>query len=56
MLNYSSFAAILHVVGVNYDLPCVFFFVSDVKMQVLGSIKHNIQKLAVDDIFPTGEE
>ena len=32
----------------------VCFFVSDAKLQVLGSIKNNIQKLAVDDIFPIG--
>ena len=33
----------------------VYFFVSDAKLQVLaGSIKNNIQKLAVDDIFPIG--
>ena len=51
--NY-FFAAISHV-GVNYDSPCgFFFFMSDAKMQVLGSIKSNIQKLAVDDIFPIG--
>ena len=51
MLNY-CFVAISHV-DVNYDSPCVFF-VSDAKLQVLGSIKNNIQKLAVDDIFPIG--
>ena len=31
----------------------VYFFVSDAKLQVLGSIKNNIQKLAVDDILKT---
>ena len=52
MLNY-FFAAISHV-GVNYDSPCVLFFVSDAKLQVLGSIKNNIQKPTVDDIFTIG--
>ena len=32
---------------------CIFV-VSDAKLQALGSIKNNIQKLAVDDIFPIG--
>ena len=40
------FAAISHV-GVYYDSPCDLFL-SDAKMQVLGSIKNSIQKLAVD--------
>ena len=32
----------------------VYFLVSHAKLQVLGSIKNNIQKLAVDDKFPIG--
>ena len=52
MLNY-FFAAIPHV-DVNYDSPCVFFCVGCKTASTCWKYKNNIQKLAVDDMFPIG--